>query len=77
MSGRTIGLVAALAAVAVLCGCVGYFHYNPVKSMEQTKAAKGAEKIFPSGSLGAPVAPAISAVPVTDEELLKEGSLIK
>lgn len=81
MSGKLIALVAALAVVAIFCGCVGYFHYHPVKSTEQMKAEAEAAKLFSGESFqtsGEPFgSPAISGVPVAEELLIKEEALIK
>lgn len=72
MNGRLIALCAALLAAAVLCGCVGYFHYHPIKSTEQETAGPGGSKLFTGEtSMGAAVTPAISAAPVSEESLIK------
>ncbi len=71
MNGRRSMVVAALLAVAVLCGCVGYFHYHPIKSTEQEKALEPGAKLFSSESAATPVSPVISAAPASEESLIK------
>ena len=70
MKGKRFSLLALLLAVAILCGCVGYFHYHPVKSTEQERAKAAGESLFSSETMGAPGAPAVSAEPLTEEPLI-------
>ncbi len=70
MSSRRFTVLAALLAVAILCGCVGYFHFHPIKSTEQDKVVEPGAKLF-SGETGAAVTPAISAAPASEESLIK------
>jgi len=67
MNGRRIALIASILAVAILCGCAGYFHYHPVSSSEQEKAGAFGTKLFPSES----VTPSVSSAPVPEESLIK------
>ncbi len=72
MNGRLAVLFAALLAVALFCGCVGYFHYHPIKSTEQETAGAGGGKVFTSEtSMGPAVTPLISAAPISEESLIK------
>ncbi len=71
MNVRLVPLLALILGVAILCGCVGYFHYHPVKSTEQEKARAVGESLFTSETLEAPVAPAISAEPIQEEVFIK------
>lgn len=70
MSSRRFTVLAALLAVAILCGCVGYFHYHPIKSTEEEKVTEPGAKLF-SGETSAAVTPAISAAPASEESLIK------
>lgn len=65
-----IALCAALLAVAILCGCAGYFHYHPIKTTEQATMEPGA-RMSPGEPLGAPATRGISAAPVSEEALIK------
>jgi hypothetical protein len=71
MNSRRIMVLAALLAVAILCGCVGYFHFHPIKSTEQEKVVEPGAKLFSSESGAVPVTPVISAVPASEESLIK------
>ena len=71
MNIRLVSLLALILGVALLCGCVGYFHYHPVKSTEQEKARVVEESLFASETLEAPIAPAISAEPIQEEIFMK------
>lgn len=71
MNSRRIMVLAALLAVAILCGCVGYFHYHPIKSTEQEKVVEPGAKLFSSESGAVPITPMISAVPASEESLIK------
>ncbi|MCX6357562.1 MAG: hypothetical protein NT045_06790 [Candidatus Aureabacteria bacterium] len=70
MNGRRIALLALILTVVVLCGCAGYFHYHPVKSIEEEKAGALGTKLFGEAAT-APASPAISAAPATEESLIK------
>lgn len=74
MNGRAVVICAALLAVAMCCGCVGYFHYHPIKSTEQETAGAAGGKLFTNDTSlgsGAVVTPVISAAPVSEESLIK------
>ena len=77
MRVRWMAMIAALMAMALLCGCVGYFHYHPVKSTEEERAKKAGAQIFPGEELGTPFAPGISGISVTEETMIEEEALIK
>lgn len=70
MSSRRFVVLAALLAVTILCGCVGYFHYHPIKSTEQEKVVEPGAQLF-SGESGTTVTPVISAAPISEESLIK------
>jgi len=72
MNGRLVIIFTALLAVALFCGCVGYFHYHPIKSTDEEAAGSAGGKVFTNEtSMGAAVTPAISAAPVSEESLIK------
>ena len=71
MNGRRIVLLAAILMVAIFCGCVGYFHYHPIKSTEEEKAEAAGAKLFSGESQAAPITPAIQAAPASEESLIK------
>jgi hypothetical protein len=71
MNVRRIALGAMILAAAACCGCVGYFHYHPIKSTEQETMAQPGAKLFPGESLGAAGARGVSAAPVSEESLIK------
>lgn len=72
MNGRMMLWCAALLAVALFCGCVGYFHYHPIKSTEQETAGSTGGRLFTNeSSMGSAVTPAISAMPASEESLIK------
>lgn len=74
MNGRVVVICVALLAVALFCGCAGYFHYHPIKSTEQETAGAAGGRLFTTDTSmgsGAGVTPAISAVPVSEESLIK------
>jgi hypothetical protein len=71
MNSRRFMVLAALLAAGILCGCVGYFHYHPIKSTEQEKGIEPGAKMFSSESVAAPITPAIPAAPVSEESLIK------
>lgn len=77
MSTKWIALIATLVAVAVVCGCAGYFHYHPVTTTEQVRAREAGEKLFSGEGIAEPLAPGISGVPVSEELMIKEEGLIK
>ncbi|MEJ2744607.1 MAG: hypothetical protein P8123_02810 [bacterium] len=70
MSSRRFAVLAALLAVAILCGCVGYFHYHPIKSTEEGKVVEPGVQLF-SGESDTTVTPVISAEPIAEESLIK------
>jgi len=72
MNGRLVIIFTALLAVALFCGCVGYFHYHPIKSTDEEAAGSAGGKVLTNEtSMGAAVTPAISAAPVSEESLIK------
>ncbi|HOE26612.1 MAG: hypothetical protein IT574_06080 [Candidatus Aureabacteria bacterium] len=76
MNGRMMLWCAALLAVALFCGCVGYFHYHPIKSTEQETAGPVSGRLFTGetsmgSGMGSGVTPAISAIPISEESLIK------
>jgi hypothetical protein len=71
MNGKLMLLIVILLGVVAVNGCVGYFHYHPIKSTEQTKAGEPAEKIFLEEGIGAPVAPVLPAESMQEEILIK------
>ncbi|MDD5556158.1 MAG: hypothetical protein PHN82_02795 [bacterium] len=73
MDGRRIAICVALVAAAVLCGCAGYFHYHPIKTVTEKEeaAAAPATRMFTGETFSAPVTHGISAAPVADESFIK------